>query len=409
MAYAGKLSPQPLSGNQKVPLLDANGEIEIMTFDAPSLERASMYNDNKLKIGLFAANISSGRTPTKVPERWSGNWDDNLKLAKYADKAGLDFLLPLSRWKGYGGETNYQGAGLETFNWASGLLASTERITVFATVLAPLFNPILASKSAVTADQIGHGRFGLNVVVGWNEDEFDMFGVPLAAHDWRYSYGQEWLDVAKRAWSSKEPFDFDGQAFKLKDVNLSPKPYGGDRPLLMNAAASDVGRDFAARNCDALFIQASRISNEETAKSVARVREAGAKHGRNLGAYTVGGITCRPTRKEAEEYFNYAAYENADLEAIDQLMAMKNIRRELVGDIEFEKQRKLYCLGYSGLPMVGTPDEIAQLLADLSNAGLSGIGISFINYLNELPYFCEEVLPRLARLGVRTANIASAV
>ena len=48
--------------------------------------------------------------------------------------------------------------------------------------------------------------------------------------------------------------------------------------------------------------------------------------------------------------------------------------------------------------MVGDPDHVAKALADLSQAGLSGIGISFVNYLDELPYFCDEVLPRLERI-----------
>ena len=82
-----------------------------------------MYNGNKLQIGLFGANCSSGRAVTMVPERWSGNWRDNLRLAHMSDEAGIDFLLPIGRWKGYGGDTDYQGATLETITWATGLLA----------------------------------------------------------------------------------------------------------------------------------------------------------------------------------------------------------------------------------------------------------------------------------------------
>src|SRR5262245_54246797 len=99
--------------------------------DSTSPERAAMYSSSRLQIGLFGPNCSSGRAVTMVPERWSGSWPDNLKLARMADDAGIDFLLPIARWKGYGGDTDYQGATLETLTWASGLLASTKRITVF--------------------------------------------------------------------------------------------------------------------------------------------------------------------------------------------------------------------------------------------------------------------------------------
>jgi hypothetical protein len=54
-----------------------------------------------------------------------------------------------------------------------------------------------------------------------------------------------------------------------------------------------------------------------------------------------------------------------------------------------------------GYPCVGTPDRVAEELANISRAGMRGIAVSFVNYLNETPYFCDEVVPRLARLGIR--------
>ena len=54
-----------------------------------------------------------------------------------------------------------------------------------------------------------------------------------------------------------------------------------------------------------------------------------------------------------------------------------------------------------GLPLIGDPDSVAHQLTQLSAAGLTGIAVSFVNYLDELPYFCAEILPRLARLGLR--------
>ena len=85
-------------------------------------QRGEMGSTNRLKLGLFGANCSSGRAVTIVPERWSGSWPDCVKLAEMADRAGIEFMLPIGRWKGYGGETDYQGATWETVAWACGLL-----------------------------------------------------------------------------------------------------------------------------------------------------------------------------------------------------------------------------------------------------------------------------------------------
>jgi len=364
-------------------------------------ERMGMYNANALKIGLFGPNCSSGRAVTRVPERWSGSWPDNLRLARMADEAGIDFLLPIARWKGYGGDTDYQGATWETMTWASGLLASTKKITVFGTVHAPLFNPIIAAKEFVTADHIGEGRFGLNLVVGWNEDEFEMFGVKQRQHDERYDYAQEWVEVVKLAWSDRQDFDFAGRYFNLKAIRAKPKPYGGTRPLMMNAGASDVGRAFALKNCDAFFTNARSRARDETEAKVRSIKADAAKYGREIDVYTVGVVTCRPTMKEAEAYYRHCVVENADWSAVDLILAKKDITPQNHSPADFQKARNGYAQGMGGFPVVGAPDEVAAILAEQSRAGVRGIGVSFVNYTDELPYFCDEVLPRLKKMGVR--------
>ena len=157
-----------------------------------------MFNANKLKLGIFSPNCSGGMAVTKVPERWDASWDSNLKLAKLADELGIEFLLPIARWIGYGGDTDFQGSTLETITWCAGLLACTQRINVFATAHTAFTHPIVAAKQFATIDHISHGRFGLNVVCGWYQDEFDMLGVDLGSHDDRYDLGQEWIDVVTR-------------------------------------------------------------------------------------------------------------------------------------------------------------------------------------------------------------------
>src|SRR5437899_6102782 len=152
-------------------------ETVVSARSAAMRDRIAMYNPNVLKIGIFGANCSSGRSATKVPERWSASWPDCRRLARMADEAGIDFMLPIGRWKGYGGATDFHGSTLETITWAVGLLCATERMTVFGTVHAPLFHPLIAAKEFVTADHVGAARFGVNLVDGWNGGAFGRFGV----------------------------------------------------------------------------------------------------------------------------------------------------------------------------------------------------------------------------------------
>jgi dimethylsulfone monooxygenase len=372
----------------------------------PVSHRRLLSGGNRLKIGLFGSNCSSGRTATKAPERWPATWADNLKLVQIADEAGIDFMLPIGRWKGYGGETDYQGATFETITWACGLLSASKRITVFGTVHTPLFHPVIAAKQMVTADHIGQGRFGLNIVVGWNEDEFEMFGVQQREHATRYEFAQEWIHAVKQLWSDREDFEFDGRFFKLKNARAKPKPYGGTHPVIMNAAASATGRNFAFQNCDAFFMQASHVSVEENAKRVAAVKAEAAERGRDISVFTVGVVTCRPTMKEAADYNRHIVVDQADWSAVDNLLAIRKVRSDSMPADEFQRQREHFAQGSNGVPIIGDPDYVAGKLIELSQAGLAGIAISFVNYADELPYFCAEVLPRLERAGLRSRDLS---
>jgi alkanesulfonate monooxygenase SsuD/methylene tetrahydromethanopterin reductase-like flavin-dependent oxidoreductase (luciferase family) len=131
---------------------------------AANRDETRIYNKNKFKLGLFGMNCSGGLSLTLAPERWDASWDNNVRAARLADEAGLEFLLPIGRWHGYQGQSDTQGTTFETLTWACGLLASTKEITTFGTLHVAFCNPVFSAKQMVTADHIGHGRFGLNIV-----------------------------------------------------------------------------------------------------------------------------------------------------------------------------------------------------------------------------------------------------
>ena len=255
-----------------------------------SAGRYQMYNNNSFKLGLFGANCSSGRAINKLPERWLADWDSCATMAKIADDAGIDFILPIGRWKGYGGPTNFQGTTYETVTWATGLLAQTSRITIFGTVHAPMFTPLVAAKQMVTADHIGKGRFALNVVVGWNEPEFDMFGEQQRPHETRYQYAEEWISAIKKMWTNPDAFDVNERFLHLKNVVSEPKPFNGTTPFIMNAAASDVGRNFALHHCHGFFTSFREFDVQKATGAVSSIKKQALDIGRHLtGRHVING------------------------------------------------------------------------------------------------------------------------
>ena len=356
--------------------------------------------ENKFQIGIFAANCSGGIACTTVPERWEPTWENNRELARMADAAGIEFMLPLGRWAGYGGTTDHNGTSFETLTWAAGLLASTENIMAFGTVHVALMHPVSAAKQMVTADHIGGGRFGLNIVCGWNPLEFGMFGVELGDHDRRYDLGQEWIDIVKRLWTEPEPFDFDGEFFQLKSARAEPKPLRKPWPVLMNAGSSEAGIQFAMRNAEYLFRNLYTIGQGQ--EDIARLNAATQERERSAGIFTNVYVVCRPTQKEAEEYHHYYAVEHEDAEPVEFMFVGRGVRDNpnLSDEVKAEMRRR-HAGGNGAYPIIGDPDQVAAEMKRLSDMGLRGIAMGLVNYVDHLPYVRDEVLPRLEQVGLR--------
>jgi alkanesulfonate monooxygenase SsuD/methylene tetrahydromethanopterin reductase-like flavin-dependent oxidoreductase (luciferase family) len=337
-------------------------------------------------------------TMTKAPERWEASWENNLAAARLAEEAELEFLLPIARWRGYAGETDTEGSAFETLTWAAGLLAATRRITVFGTLHVAFINPVFAAKQVATNDHIGQGRFGLNVVSGWNVDEYAMFGRHLLEHDDRYAYTEEWVTIAKRIWTEDAPFDFKGRFFDLTGVMLKPRPRGGRYPLLMSAGSSGAGRAFAARHADCLFMII--VDPATLADDVRSLRAmAGA---RGVGVYASGHLICRPTRQEAEDYYRYIVHEMGDWEAAEHAVAIRTKGGGLsIPPDRLPAMKERFISGTGTFPVVGSYDDAAATFLALAEAGLDGMAVGLVNYIDDMPMLRDEILPRMERHGLR--------
>jgi alkanesulfonate monooxygenase SsuD/methylene tetrahydromethanopterin reductase-like flavin-dependent oxidoreductase (luciferase family) len=369
--------------------------------------RNPLFGPNRFKLGIFSANCDGGLTMSKAPERWRANWDDLVEMYQIADNAGFEFILPVAKWRGYQGQANVYGKSYETLTHGAAMAALTKRIAIFCTVHVPLVTPAFGAKAIATIDQASHGRAGLNIVCGWNQDEFDLHGVSIDP-DTRYDHGLEWFQVWSKLLQGGPEFDWDGTFFQLKHLQTDPVSVQRPWPPVMSAGFSPRGRDFAAQAADVLFLNVTEL--DQVPAMLADVAEHMERHSRTISVFTMGHVVCRPTRKEAEDYFHYFAEEMAD---VDGQAYYRRNRGATVGSGNQQIARPFenrftrggafkYDGAYPGsYPFVGSPDDVAEELGRMSATGLAGCTVAFVNYLQELPYFVQEVLPRLERMGLR--------
>ncbi len=361
---------------------------------------ATAGEQNRFQLGLFAHNAWGGLTKTLAPTRWSADWDNNVRVAQLAEEAGFDFLLPFAVWLDLEGDASTDGWSLETLTWAAATLATTERITVFATVHTPFIHPVFAAKQAATCNRIGNGRFGLNIVSGWGKPDFDHFGIEMLDHDERYDYTEEWLEIVKELWTNAAPFDHEGRYFQLKGAKTLPRPVE-PLPRIVSAGSSPVGRAFAARHADFLFMIIVDSEGEGLEQEIEGFRALAGD--RKVGAYASGHVICRETSKEADEYYDHIVHEHGDWAGAEYwkevVLGSQSIPPEALNSL-----LERYVSGQSTFLVKGDPDEVAHTFKRLSDAGLDGMAFGLVNYLDDLPIIRDEVIPRMKDLGLRESG-----
>jgi FMNH2-dependent dimethyl sulfone monooxygenase len=363
------------------------------TMEAPGRLSNPLFNDNRMKLGTFCTNCSGGTVASTAEGTLEVTWPRTKALAQASDRAGFEAIVPVGRWKGFGGLTDFNGVSFEVYTWAAGLAEATSYSCVLATAHVPLVHPVMAAKQGTTIDHISGGRFALNIVCGWAPSEFAMFGAGvLRSHDEGYEYAEEWIDILTKLWTAETEFDVEGKYFDIKGAISKPKPLQKPFPPVMSANSSEVGLRFAAKHADMSFIGV-RTSDRRAWKPLidSHKRLAREASGRDLQVWIHGTVICRPTQREADEYFHYVAVEKADTEG-DPIG-----RRGRPPDPHPLRRVP----GWGGFPLIGTPEAIVDDLVALSRAGISGCLLSWVNYEVEQQQWIDEVLPLMEQAGLR--------
>jgi alkanesulfonate monooxygenase SsuD/methylene tetrahydromethanopterin reductase-like flavin-dependent oxidoreductase (luciferase family) len=360
------------------------------------------FNNRKLKLGTFQSNLDYGCLMSDVEGRLKISWPNTRALARLADEMEFEALLPVARWRGFGGKLNPQGPGFEALTWASGIAASTDKVGIIATTHCSINHPLIAAKQSTVVDHISGGRFILNIVTGWNKPEIEMFGTDLLPHDERYDMAEEWLSILKRLWTEDEEFDHEGKYYKIVKGYLAPKPIQRPFPPVMNAGGSERGRHFAAKHCDMVFVALGEPDFERNKAHVDAYRKlAREEYGREVAVWTSANIIQAETEAEARRYNDYVVHEKGDWEAATMALNTLGLNSKTFSPEAIKHLKELWIAGWGSYPLIGTREQVVDGLIKLSDMGLDGVLLCWPRYEEEMREFKNGTYPLLVQAGLR--------
>lgn len=338
--------------------------------------------------GIFLPMANGGWILSSNAPRLDGSYEYNLKTALLADELGLDFIMSMAKFRGYGGVTDHWRYSLDSQILMAALAAVTKRVRVVATVHTLLQNPAVTAKMVATLDQISGGRAGLNLVTGSYKGEFQQMSAwrDDVNHDQRYDLAEEWIEIIKRLWT-EESVNFDGTYFTMIDCQSDPKP--SRRPLLLCAGTSHKGMKFTVDEMDAIF--AGGKDDAELAKICSGIKDLAREHRRSLKTYTMMNLVIADTDAQAQAQ---AAHFRAgfDEQACKGMMrAYGFLDAEIGKENSFVKNARS---SFMSAHIIGSVDTVTHRLIEmLETCHLDGMMLIFPDYLESIPVFAREILP----------------
>ncbi|QPQ32291.1 LLM class flavin-dependent oxidoreductase [Lysinibacillus sp. JNUCC 51] len=338
-----------------------------------------------MKLGFWLP-IFGGWLRNVENENMPATFDYVKQVIQTGEKLGFDATLIaelyLNDIKGIDADA------LEAWSTAAALAAVTEKIEILAAVRPGYHNPAVMAKVAANIDQISNGRFTLNVVSAWWEEEAKQYGGYFTEHGERYDRTEEFIDILKGLWT-EETFSYHGKYYEIENAYLSPKPFRKPYPTLYAGGESERGKETIAKSCDAYVMHGGTVE------------EVGAKIKDMLARREAIG-------KGPFETFGMAAYvivRDSEEEALAELARITNVQDTAgyVGFNDFTSKSKLeqqitlqdYSVSNRGLRpnLVGTPQQVAERILAYEAVGVNLLLLQFSPHLEEMERFAREVMP----------------
>jgi FMNH2-dependent dimethyl sulfone monooxygenase len=353
-----------------------------------------MQSIQPLKFAYWVPNVSGGLVISNIEQRTSWDIDYNRKLAQIAEANGFEYALSQIRFTaGYGAEFQH-----ESVAFSHALLAATEKLKVIAALLPGPWNPALAAKQIATINHLTNGRVAVNVVSGWFRGEFHAIGEPWLDHDERYRRSEEFIRALKGIWS-EDNFTFRGDFYRFTDYSLKPKPLD-PQPEIFQGGSSRAARDMAARVSDWYFTNGN--TPEEIKKQVDDIRAKATANGHQVKVGVNAFAIARETEMEAREVLA-EIIEKANPEAVNAFgHEVKNAgKASPEGQGNWAKSSFEDLVQYNDgfrSNLIGTPQQIAERIIALKDAGADLILLAFLHFQEEVEFFGKHVLPLVRQL-----------
>jgi len=361
-----------------------------------------------------------------------GHFSNSEALRRTGPALDIDYIEAVAKAQEYVGFDRvlvaFHSTSAESILIGQHVASVTERVKLMIAHRPGFTAPTLAARQLATLDQFSRGRVAVHIITGGNDVELAQDGDHFSK-DERYARTGEYIDVLRREWTSPTPFDYDGQYYKVKSGYGDVKPYQpGGIPVFFGGASAPA-IEVAGRHADIYALWGETY--EQVRELIGRIRTAAAAHGR----VPEFSLSLRPVIADTEE----KAWAKADdilaratalragggdgrapnnaRKARDPSVAPPNegSRRLLEAVAKGPRLDKCLWTGIAALTgasgnstgLVGTPDQVADALADYYELGISKFLIRGFDPLIDAIQYGRELLPRARQVIAERQNAAS--
>jgi pyrimidine oxygenase len=347
-----------------------------------------------MKVGVFIPIGNNGWLISENAPQYKPSFELNKQVVQKAENYGLDFALSMIKLRGFGGKTEFWDHNLESFTLMAGLAAVTSRIKLYATAPTLCFPPAIVARMASTIDSISNGRFGLNLVTGWQKPEYSQMGIwpgdDYFAH--RYEYLAEYVQVLRDLWETGRS-DLKGRFFQMDDCRLSPRPQADMK--IICAGQSGAGMAFTAKYADYNFCFGKGVNTPTAfAHTVERLQAAKAETGRAVACYALFMVIADETDEAARAKWD--AYKaGADEEAIAWLGEQAAADTKSGGDTNVRQMvDPTSAVNINMGTLVGSYATVARMLDEIATIPDSeGVLLCFDDFIKGMDDFGTRIQP----------------